>query len=648
MKKSIFKKNIRKKSLKIDKEIIKINIENPEAIVKNANSLLKNEFIFTRTWDMEPCHYPYKIDPINWLAVPNNDDEWTFMLNRFNYVEYLVMATIIEDDIKYMKYVKKLIIDWVDQHPKIVFGNSTRTLDTGMRINAWIDALVYLDNYGLISAKDFIKIEKSIITQIIYMKENYIPKYTLSNWGSIQTASIIKIIPLLSDFSRKETIYKWAIEEFERQMDLQVYDDGLHWEQSTMYHVEVLHYALKILDDEYYTMPSRTKTILYNMATALLYQMTPTGAFEAFGDSDISNLNSILNLCAVKFKENKFKVNNESITNMDNLYEMTKKQIDYFHEMTSNLPEQLNYDGFDSGMFTSRSGWTKNSNFTLFTNGTMGSGHAHVDNNHLSIYYKGKPIVIDSGRYTYREDAQERIKLKSAQAHSSVVIDGVPASIPSGSWTFKTYLNPLRNRVKHKGDFHYYEGTILSDKTTQLYAHTRRIITHDLGIWFIVDDVRSDGRHSMQTFFNIEPNVQIKEKNEKIHLDDLIFISLDEEVKINDTIYSPRYNKIEQSKQIELNSSFSNNNITKKMFFNQNYEFEKVKILRDKKEIVSDELGIAVKVSISAHHHITFVMIHEELYDGRKNLYCEGIAFHAKAIAIEEKNNEKKVFVLAT
>lgn len=648
MKQLIFKDSIEDRSQEIDTKMIKENIENSDEILNTADLLLDNNFIFTRTWDMEPSHHPYKNDPIDWLENPNNDDEWTFMLNRFNYIEYLIMATIITDDVKYMEHAKFLIMNWIEQHPEIIFDNSTRTLDTGMRINAWVDAIVYFCKYDLVSDEEFIAVENSIIAQILYMKENYIPKYTLSNWGSIQTASIIKILPLLSDFEEKSKIYHWAIEEFEKQMKLQVYDDGLHWEQSTMYHAEVLHYSLKIIEDNNYIMPNEIKDILYKMAEALLYQMTPTRSFEAFGDSDISNLISLLNLCAIKFKEGKFKVENDPITNMDNLYELTSEQINFYNNLSSHLPKQYNFDGYDSGMFTTRNDWTKNSNFTLFTNGTMGSGHAHADNNHVSIYYDGKPIVVDSGRYTYREDAEERLYLKTSQAHSGIVIDGIAASIPNGSWTFETYLKPLGNRVKHKESFHYYEGTTLSTLTPHFYTHTRKVFIYDQGIWFVVDDIRSQGNHSIQTYFNIEPNVHMESKNNELILNNLKFISLDEKMEINKSIYSPKYNQLSENKQIELNSTFTDKSITKKLFIDKNYEYKKVEILRDKKEPISDDLGVAIKVSLTSEHSITFIVINDELYDGRKNLYCEGVAFHAKALAIEERNENKQVHVLET
>src|SRR5699024_4572827 len=104
--------------------------------------------------------------------------------------------------------------------------------------------------------------------------------------------------------------------------------------------------------------------------------------------------------------------------------------------------------------------------------------------------------------------------------------------------------------------------------------------------------------------FNIEPNVHMESKNDELILNNLKFISLDEKMKINKSIYSPKYNQLSENKQIELISTFTDKSITKKLFIDKNYEYKKVEILRDKKEPISDDLGVAIKVSLTSEHSI--------------------------------------------
>ena len=64
-----------------------------------------------------------------------------------------------------------------------------------------------------------------------------------------------------------------------RQFNVQVYDDGMHWEQSTMYHIEVLNYGMKAL---HYLSPLKKISIVsfknnvFALAKAVFLQATPS------------------------------------------------------------------------------------------------------------------------------------------------------------------------------------------------------------------------------------------------------------------------------------------------------------------------------------------------------------------------------------
>ena len=58
---------------------------------------------------------------------------------------------------------------------------------------------------------------------------------------------------------------------------------------------------------------------------------------------------------------------------------------------------------------------------------------------HISLYYQGKPFLIDSGRYSYREDEPLRMEFKMLQAHNVCVVDDGSVIRPDGSWSFHSY-----------------------------------------------------------------------------------------------------------------------------------------------------------------------------------------------------------------
>ncbi len=63
---------------------------------------------------------------------------------------------------------------------------------------------------------------------------------------------------------------------------------------------------------------------------------------------------------------------------------------------------------------------------------------------------KRKPVFIDPGRFTYREDDSMRIKLKSMPVHNSIVLDEKAFCVPKDSWGYSDFGWPLKNYFTHK------------------------------------------------------------------------------------------------------------------------------------------------------------------------------------------------------
>ena len=167
-------------------------------------------------------------------------------------------------------------------------------------------------------------------------------------------------------------------------------------------------------------------------------------------------------------------------------------------------------------MYTIRSDWSTQASFTMFTNGSLGSGHGHSDNLHVSIYHQGVPVLIDPGRYTYREDHPLRVILKSMPSHNSVIVDNKPSCIPSDSWGYQDFGIPGKNYVRHVDHMHYLEGNLFSHDPLQIW--TRKLIVIDPSIWIIVDEVKEDGQHQIESYFHIDPNMKAEIQENRIIL----------------------------------------------------------------------------------------------------------------------------------
>ena len=209
---------------KLDSLILKKNISQladkiptaeAKTILAHADELMQQTFTFNRTWDMERCLTPYTLSELDWNTYCNDDPEWCFMLNRMSYLDHLILASLLTGDRKYANKAKFFILDWIAAHPDIVPEPSTRTLDTGMRVMNWLDALPYFMFLDCLTDSELQQITNRMLQQMRYLKTHYLPKYKTSNWGSIQTCSIVSVLPFLSSSYASDPLYQWAKSEKE-------------------------------------------------------------------------------------------------------------------------------------------------------------------------------------------------------------------------------------------------------------------------------------------------------------------------------------------------------------------------------------------------------------------------------------------------
>ena len=164
-----------------------------EEILRQADWLMEQKFCFCDRWDMEPCSTVYEVSPFSWDACPNGDPEWIYMLNRQEYLKKMLMAYWYTGQERYVEGMKQYILHWVRQNTKETFGSlMTRTIDTGIRCASWTPLLLHLLAKEHIKEEELFEILESMEQQFLYLYQSYVPKYRQSNWGVLQTTSILQ------------------------------------------------------------------------------------------------------------------------------------------------------------------------------------------------------------------------------------------------------------------------------------------------------------------------------------------------------------------------------------------------------------------------------------------------------------------------
>lgn len=619
-------------------------------IIAHADELMHQTFTFNKTWDMERCLTPYTLPVIDWNDHQNDDPEWCFMLSRMDYLDHLLLASLLTGDIAYADKAKEYILNWIAAHPSIVSEPSTRTLDTGIRVMNWMEALPYLSMLHALTEDELTRITDSMFAQMQYLKENYLPKYKTSNWGSIQTCAIVSVLPFLRADFLSDPLYQWALDEMTLQFSIQVYPDGMHWEQSTMYHIEVLNYGMKAVHYmglHLQPCPSAVKEQVYVLAKALAGQLTPSGEIETFGDSDRVCARDVLSRAALLFDDPTFRFVGLDELDPESLYVLGVPAAQRYAALPASAPQSMHYDGEDSGMYTLRSSWDKDASFTMFTNGSLGSGHGHSDNLHLSACYQGDPVLIDSGRFTYREDHPLRVQLKGMAAHNGVMIDDKAYCVPSDSWGYADFGLPLKNYVRHAGNLHYFEGAMLGHDPLQVWV--RKVIVVDPAIWMIVDEVKCDGAHEAHSRLHFDPAATVSPAGDCHRVATphaALTLTCPGTVSYTSEPCSLRYNEQQPHTVVHSKTAFTDSATLITTLCGDGITVQDAPVFQNLTEPTAPDFAQARKFILSPTESYTVAVYSKEIYRGKKVLSCEGMPYHAKCVVIHEKDGHKQLTIL--
>ena len=647
-------------------------------VIRQADLLLENTFVYTNRWDMEPCAVPYTISLEDWVTSSNGDPEWIFMLNRHDFLHKLWQAWVLTGQERYITKLRYFLLDWIAKNPITEQGtDATRTIDTGIRCMNWSVILLHLMGEGLIEDQDARIVLNSLSDQCQNMRLRYIGKYDLSNWGVLQTTAICAAHLWYPEYVSRE-IAVWAWDTLQTQLSLQILSDGSHWEQSPMYHVEVLNTSAKLLTqlqtakalgismvefarnamgsdngwkDEHEAMcgPGEgyeadqfgwLSDAVRVLSRHVLYTADPSLHQLPIGDSDVTDVRDVLARATVLLSGSGiYRYGAGAWMDLDSVFELGSQGIRAFHEKAPLVPIRTVWSCHDSGNFCYRTSWDADASFTAMKCGTLGSSHGHADQTQLMLHYKGKPFLIDSGRYTYVEEDPLRPLLKKPFAHNVCVIDGWSGGEPNGSWSYHRYDETLKNYDRHQDGVHFtqmgFHG-VLEDGTP--YLVQRRVMAIDSGIWLSSQDVICQGEHEVQEYFHLHEDVAVEVEQGSAALRNgsaVLKLLTDEELILRKGIVSDKYNEKHTAPILIRGSRMRDRMTTFTVIADAEYHVNSVPVYQMRRaEPVSAETAAAWDVVKPDGTKYTLILWNRETCRGDKLFSCHGVSVYGKAVVL--------------
>lgn len=390
-------------------------------------------------------------NPINWHKNPQINISWpsevhysqiyshakqcgdiklVWELNRFPQVYLLVRAYLLSGDEKYPAAFLQQLHDWQKHNPYRAGANWANGQELAIRSLAWIYALYVFCSSSCFGEEDFQSLQKLLYlhAQHIYREIHY-ARYAVHNNHLIGEAlalyAIGSLFPWLTKAKKWRTFGKFILHN---DCLKQFHADGGYCQSSHTYHRLAMHYYIwycriteSIGDDvhqEVYDVIEKSHNYLQAFLNTTNGHLNNWGCndgallcpWTVCGYRDFRPL-----LSATHYLLNKTRLFTHGPWDEELFFFFGSKSL-----QTKMSPQQLKSSSFSiSGLHTLR---VDQQNFAIFRCGSVIDRFGQADQLHVDICWRGIPIAIDAGTYSYyhKKDHQYFMGTKS---HNTVSVD---------------------------------------------------------------------------------------------------------------------------------------------------------------------------------------------------------------------------------
>jgi len=413
---------------------------------------------------------------------------------QYKVMSWLVLdAPFLADSEKVTDYYQPgldYIVSWVDTF--IATGNKHDFAWYDMAVGQRSTKLAYILCRAIAKGESKEVVEKLIVCAEIHIRElsNIDTIAVHSNHGLFQMLGLLALGSQLPFLKSSEAAVKLARKLISQMLESHFCADGMHSEHSPMYHFYMTNY-LSILSYSGYMQSKKFELLAAKAISASSYLVKPDGRILGFGDSHSSRVE--------------------------------RRALFDLHGDGANKysPEGLKY--FESYGMVVHSHYINNKirDYFAFSSAFHSRQHKHADDFNFEFHYKGKPIFVDTGTYTYQYDLPERIYAESTRAHNCLEIDNCNYSrfnkdaFGSGVSFAKELggcliIESLVNRKRLMPSSFANTNLKFADAIEVSIKHKRIMVYHPEKYLLVIDVMASHKEHDYTQWFNLDDQLSVK------------------------------------------------------------------------------------------------------------------------------------------
>jgi len=437
----------------------------------------------------------HRFEQIDW----NYADYGKLWAYNLNYFDFLNQEGISKEE------GLGLIEDYIDSQSNLIDGLEPYPIS--LRIINWIK---FISKHKIRDEKVDAILFKHLILLNRTLEYHLLGNHLLENAFALLLGAY---------YFKDDRIYKRAKNLLETELNEQILIDGAHFELSPMYHQIVL---TRLLDCIHLLQENNMfKDGLRSFLEAKSCEMLAWLDQVTYSNGDVPKVNDATYGVAMSSKE----------------------IFKYAHNLKLKIQ---NLKLSDSGYRK----WVMNEMEIFIDIGQIGpdyiSGHAHADTFSFELYYKGKPIIIDTGISTYEKNPRRQLE-RSTESHNTIRIDGKDSSEVWGGFRVARRAKV----IALKEDENKIVATHNGYKRIGAY-HSRSFNKLD-GLFIVEDRIESKKIHQIESFLHFHPDCEVSMKGACIEVGTDLKINIinAEMIVLEEYDYSLGFNKTKKAKKIK-------------------------------------------------------------------------------------------------
>jgi hypothetical protein len=476
-----------------------------------------------RVHEKRAPHRPwFKIDFLDFNEV--GDVKVTWELSRHQHLVTLAKAFRLTGQERFLNEALRQWYDWQKNNPYPMGVNWASTLEVAFRSLSWLWLYHIGADTSIVPASFNDDLWRALAHNGRYI-ERYLSTYFAPNTHLLGEAVALFFIgilcPDLASARRWRTIgWDITLEQARRQ----VRADGMHFEQSTYYHVYALDFFLhaRILASRNdVSIPQSFDRTLEKMLD-VLQAMGAGGSIARLGDDDggrvfdhrrnrAEHLLDPLATGSVLFQHPDFKAAASGIRE-ETLWLLGPGALTSFESIAATSPPRKSAALEASGIHVLASPEDRDFRMTIDAGplGTGTGGHGHADALSVQVAFNGREWLSDPGTGTYIDDTGDRNRFRVTQAHNTLEVDGRSQAEPAGPFSWRELPVVQVERCIAGETFDLFVASHTGYlRLEPSVVHRRWVFNLKTRFCFIFDEASGAGTHELCCHWHFAPGLQL-------------------------------------------------------------------------------------------------------------------------------------------